>query len=106
MRVLEYGKANPKTMLFLPCTAEPEWAFTASGTLLAQDYHVLQIVYDGHGETGEDFISVEHTVEEIIGWLHDPRHFFTGCSLRLFSGRCLSDPLSRRRRSDRGAGHL
>lgn len=66
MRVLEYGKANPKTMLFLPCTAEPEWAFTASGTLLAQDYHVLQIVYDGHGETGEDFISVEHTVEEII----------------------------------------
>ena len=69
MRVLEYGKANPKTMLFLPCTAEPEWAFTASVTLLAQDYHVLQIVYDGHGETGEDFISVEHTVEEIIGCL-------------------------------------
>ena len=49
MRVLEYGKANPKTMLFLPCTAEPEWTFTASVTLLAQDYHVLQIVYDGHG---------------------------------------------------------
>lgn len=91
MRVLEYGKANPKTMLFLPCTAEPEWAFTASGTLLAQDYHVLQIVYDGHGETGEDFISVEHTVEEIIGWLHDHGIFSLdtayGCSL---GGACLT----------------
>lgn len=91
MRVLEYEKANPKTMLFLPCTAEPEWAFTASVTLLAQDYHVLQIVYDGHGETGEDFISVEHTVEEIIGWLHD--HGISsldaayGCSL---GGACLT----------------
>lgn len=91
MRVLEYGKANPKTMLFLPCTAEPEWAFTASVTLLAQDYHVLQIVYDGHGETGEDFISVEHTVEEIIGWLHDHGIFSLdaayGCSL---GGACLT----------------
>lgn len=91
MRVLEYGKSNPKTLLFLPCTAEPEWAFTASVTLLAQDYHVMQVVYDGHGETGEDFVSVEHTVEEIIGWLHE--HGISsldaayGCSL---GGACLT----------------
>lgn len=41
MRVLEYKAENPKTLLFLPCTAEPEWVFTESVTLLAQDYHVL-----------------------------------------------------------------
>ena len=70
MRVLEYGKTNPKTLLFLPCTAEPEWAFTASVALLAQDYHVMQIVYDGHGETEEDFVSVEHTIDEVTDWLH------------------------------------
>lgn len=91
MRVLEYGKANPKTLLFLPCTAEPEWAFTASAALLAQDHHVLQIVYDGHGETGEDFISVEHTVDEITGWLHEHGIFSLdaayGCSL---GGACLT----------------
>ena len=91
MRVLEYGDANPKTLLFLPCTAEPEWAFTASVTLLAQKYHVLQIVYDGHGETGEDFVSVEHTVEEITGWLHEHGIFSLeaayGCSL---GGACLT----------------
>lgn len=27
MRVLEYGKEHEKKLLFLPCTAEPEWAF-------------------------------------------------------------------------------
>jgi len=31
----------------------------------------MQVIYDGHGETGEDFVSVEHTVEEIISWLHE-----------------------------------
>ena len=69
MRVLEYGKAHEKTLLFLPCTAEPEWAFADSVYLLSQNYHVMQIVYDGHGETGEDFVSVETTVDEIADWL-------------------------------------
>lgn len=69
MRVLEYGKEHEKKLLFLPCTAEPEWAFTDSVKLLAQDHHVMQVVYDGHGETGEDFVSVERTVDEITAWL-------------------------------------
>ena len=69
MRTLEYGKEHEKTLLFLPCTAEPEWAFADSVGLLSQDYHVMQIVYDGHGETGEDFISVETTVDEVTDWL-------------------------------------
>ena len=49
MQILEYGTESPKILLFLPCTAEPEWVFTESVTLLAQNYHVLQVVYDGHG---------------------------------------------------------
>ena len=91
MRVLEYGKEQEKTLLFLPCTAEPEWAFTDSATLLAQDYHVMQIVYDGHGGTGEDFASVETTVDEVTAWLNrqgiphlDAAY---GCSL---GGACLT----------------
>lgn len=91
MRVLEYGKEHEKTLLFLPCTAEPEWAFTDSVKLLARDYHVMQVVYDGHGETGEDFISVEATVDGITDWLYsrgivrlDAAY---GCSL---GGACLT----------------
>ena len=91
MRVLEYGKEHKRTLLFLPCTAEPEWAFTDSVKLLAQNYHVMQIVYDGHGETGENFISVETTVDEVVDWLqsHGAAHLDAayGCSL---GGACLT----------------
>lgn len=91
MRILEYGREHDRTLLFLPCTAEPEWAFTDSVTLLAQDYHVMQVVYDGHGETGEDFVSVEPTVDDVTDWLKN--HGITeldaayGCSL---GGACLT----------------
>ena len=91
MRVLEYGKEQEKTLLFLPCTAEPGWAFADSVALLSQDYHVMQIVYDGHGETGEDFISVETTVDEVTDWLkaHGIARLNAayGCSL---GGACLT----------------
>ena len=85
MRVLEYGREHEKTLLFLPCTAEPEWTFTNSVTLLAQNYHVMQIIYDGHGETEEEFDSVEATVDEVTDWLrnHGVAHLDAayGCSL-------------------------
>ena len=91
MRTLEYGKEHEKTLLFLPCTAEPEWAFADSVGLLSQDYHVVQIVYDGHGETGEDFISVETTVDEVTDWLQargiTHLNAAYGCSL---GGACLT----------------
>lgn len=91
MRILEYGKERQRTLLFLPCTAEPDWAFTDAVTLLAQEFHVLQVIYDGHGGTGEDFVSVEKTVDEITNWLQgrgitclDAAY---GCSL---GGACLT----------------
>ena len=91
MRTLEYGKEHEKTLLFLPCTAEPEWAFADSVGRLSQDYHVIQIVYDGHGETGEDFISVETTVDEVTDWLQargiTHLNAAYGCSL---GGACLT----------------
>ena len=85
MRVLKYGKEHEKTLVFLACTAEAGWAFADSVNLLAQDYHVMQIVYDGHCETKEDFVSVETTVDEVTDWLQ--QHGITkldaayGCSL-------------------------
>ena len=70
MQVLEYGQERKETLLFLPCTAEPVWAFTATVELLAQQWHVFQVVYDGHQpEIAGDFTSIEQTVEEITAWL-------------------------------------
>lgn len=64
--IIEHGPDREKTLLFLPCTAEPVWAFDAAISLLARRWHVFQVVYDGHQpEYPGDFTSVEQTVEEI-----------------------------------------
>jgi len=48
LKILEHGQTQEKTLLFLPCTAEPVWAFTATVELLSQKWHVFKVVYDGH----------------------------------------------------------
>ena len=70
MQILEYGQAQERTLLFFPCTAEPVWAFAETIARLAQTWHVLQVVFDGHQpETPGDFTSVEQTVEEVTAYL-------------------------------------
>ena len=65
MHILEHGQGQEKTLLFLPCTAEPVWAFEKTVALLAQSWHVFQVVYDGHEPSYPgDFTSVEQTVDE------------------------------------------
>ena len=59
MHILEHGQGQEKTLLFLPCTAEPVWAFEKTVALLAQSWHVFQVVYDGHEPSYPgDFTSV------------------------------------------------
>lgn len=70
MHILEHGQGQEKTLLFLPCTAEPVWAFEKTVALLAQSWHVFQVVYDGHEPSyPADFTSVEQTVDEITDYL-------------------------------------
>ena len=70
MRILEHGQEQERTLLFFPCTAEPVWAFEATIALLAQRWHVFQVVFDGHQpEYPGDFTSVERTVDEVTEYL-------------------------------------
>lgn len=70
MHITEYGAEHARTLLFLPCTAEPVWAFSATVALLARRWHVFQVSYDGHEPAYPgDFLSVEQTVAEIMLWL-------------------------------------
>ena len=70
MHITEYGAEHARTLLFLPCTAEPAWAFSATVALLARRWHVFQVSYDGHEPAYPgDFLSVEQTVAEIMLWL-------------------------------------
>ena len=42
MHITEYGAEHARTLLFLPCTAEPVWAFSATVALLARRWHVFR----------------------------------------------------------------
>jgi len=44
LKILEHGQTHEKTLLFLPCTAEPVWAFTATVELLSQKRHVFNTI--------------------------------------------------------------
>ena len=96
MKILEHGQTQEKTLLFLPCTAEPVWAFTATVELLSQKWHVFKVVYDGHQpEYPGDFTSVEQMVDEITAYLKDRGisrlDAAYGCSL---GGACLTRMLA------------
>ena len=69
-KALEHGGRIGRTLLFLPCTAEPVWAFAETIALLSEQWHVFQVVFDGHEpeEPGE-FTSVEQTVDEVTEYL-------------------------------------
>lgn len=92
MHITEYGAEHARTLLFLPCTAEPVWAFSATVALLARRWHVFQVSYDGHEpDYPGDFLSVEQTVAEIMFWLRSRGITWLdaayGCSL---GGACLT----------------
>lgn len=96
MKILEHGQTQEKTLLFLPCTAEPVWAFTATVELLSQKWHVFQVVYNGHQpEYPGDFTSVEQMVDEITAYLKERGvsrlDAAYGCSL---GGACLTRMLA------------
>lgn len=96
MKILEHGQTQEKTLLFLPCTAEPVWAFAATIALLSQKWHVFQVVYDGHQpEYPGDFTSVEQMVDEITAYLKERGvsrlDAAYGCSL---GGACLTRMLA------------
>ena len=92
MKVLEHGGRIGRTLLFLPCTAEPVWAFAETIALLSEQWHVFQVVFDGHEpEEPGDFTSVEQTVDEVTEYLkaHGIARLDAayGCSL---GGACLT----------------
>ena len=92
MKVLEHGSEIGRTLLFLPCTAEPVWAFAETIALLSEQWHVFQVVFDGHEpEEPGDFTSVEQTVDEVTEYLkaHGIARLDAayGCSL---GGACLT----------------
>ena len=105
MQILEHGEEQGRTLLFFPCTAEPVWAFEATVALLARQWHVFQVVYDGHQpEYPGDFTSVEQTVDEVTAYLQNRGVDRLGAAYGSSLGRDVSDPVFGAGSGNRGAG--
>ena len=71
MVIREFGTEHQQYLLFFQGSCEPWIHFTPAAQALAKHYHVLLLTPDGHDpEEHNDFISVERTVDQAVGWLH------------------------------------
>lgn len=71
MVIREYGKENPKHLVFFQGSCEPWQEFLPAAEGLAKEFHVLLVTPDGHDPSeNTDFISVEKTVDDTAGWLN------------------------------------
>ena len=71
MTIHEFGKENPKHLLFFQGSCEPWEEFSEAARMLGEQYHVMLVTPDGHDpEEHTDFISVEKTVDDTVSWLY------------------------------------
>ena len=57
MNLIEYGKQNSDVIMLLHGGGLSWWNYRAEAELLADRYHVVLPILDGHAESGADFVS-------------------------------------------------
>ena len=73
MRYVEYGAQNPETVILLHGGGLSWWNYRKAAGLLADKYHVVMPVLDGHADSDEPFASIEENAARIIA--HIDQHF-------------------------------
>lgn len=72
MKIYEYGKENPKSLLMFQCAAEPSWLFEEPARKLGEYFHVFFAGADGHDPSEKsDFTTVENYAEEAVKYLKE-----------------------------------
>ena len=70
MVIREFGRENPRHLLYFQGSCEPWTEFRESAELLGERFHVMLVTPDGHDPAEHtDFISVEKTVDDAVTWL-------------------------------------
>lgn len=69
MKYAEYGEMNSKVMIFLHGGGLSFWNFEDEAKLLANEYHVILPVLDGHENSDTDFTSIEDNADEILEFI-------------------------------------
>ena len=73
MTVMEYGKQNQDTILLLHGGGLSWWNYREAAELLAEQYHVVLPVMDGHGGSDAPFTTIEDNAARLISYIDD--HF-------------------------------
>ncbi len=69
MRIEEYGRQNSQVIILLHGGGLSWWNFRAEAELLADRYHVVLPVLDGHAGSGIDFTGIEENANRIISFI-------------------------------------
>ncbi len=67
----EYGCADNKKAVLLHGGGLSWWGYEAVAKILADKYHVILPVLDGHGDSMRDFISIEDNAADIIKFIDE-----------------------------------
>lgn len=69
MKVIEFAKENPLTVLLLHGGGLSWWSYKDVADILAQNYHIVIPLLDGHANSDCDFTSIENIADEISDYI-------------------------------------
>ena len=66
MKIVEFGKRNANTVMLLHGGGLNWWNYRDAAEILAEDFHVLIPVLDGHAGSGVPFSTMEDNAARLI----------------------------------------
>ena len=71
MRYVEYGNQNPETVILLHGGGLSWWNYREVAQLLADKYHVVLPILDGHADSDAPFTSIEDNATRLIAYIDE-----------------------------------
>lgn len=71
MKIVEYGKENKEVILFLHGGGLSWWDHKAEALALADRFHVVLPVLDGHADSDEAFAGIEENAERLLSFIDE-----------------------------------
>ncbi len=71
MKIIEYGKENKEVILFLHGGGLSWWDHKAEALVLADRYHVVLPVLDGHADSDEAFVSIQENAIRLLSFIDE-----------------------------------
>ncbi len=69
MKIVEYGKGNKHVIMFLHGGGLSWWSYKEAAERLADRFHIVMPILNGHAGSGVPFTSIEDNAREIISYI-------------------------------------